>query len=55
MWLERGPDRCSLVRFQGGGALNSWGGGAAQIAHSGMAEDSRVTKINHFYNDSRYS
>ena len=48
--LNGGSDRCSLVRVQGGVALHSWGGGAAQIAHSGMAEDSRVTKINHFYN-----
>ena len=30
--------------------MNSWGGGAAQTAFSGMADVSSVTKINHFYN-----
>ena len=30
--------------------MHSWGGGAAQTASSGMADDSVVTKINHFYN-----
>ena len=28
-WLERGPVRCSRVRFPGGAVLNCWGGGAA--------------------------
>ena len=30
--------------------MHCWGGGAAQTASSGMADDGRVTKINHFYN-----
>ena len=33
-WPEQGPDRCSLVRFPGGAALNCWGGGAAWTASS---------------------
>ena len=28
-WLERGPARCSRVRFPGGAVLHCWGGGAA--------------------------
>ena len=47
---ERGPDRCSRVRIPGGAALHCWGGGAALTASSGMADSSRATKINHFYN-----
>ena len=27
-WLERGPDRCSRVRFPSGAALHCWDGGA---------------------------
>ena len=42
--------RCSWVRFPSGAALHCWGGGAAQTASSGMADGSRATKINHFYN-----
>ena len=38
-WLERGPDRCSRVRIPGGAALHCWGGGAAQTAYSGTADD----------------
>ena len=30
--------------------MHCWGGGAAQTASSGMADDSYVTKINHFCN-----
>ena len=47
---ERGPDRCSRVRVPGGVALHCWGGGAAQTASSGMADEGPVTIINHFYN-----
>ena len=28
-WLERGPVRCSRVRFPGGAVLQCWGGGAS--------------------------
>ena len=38
-WLERGSARCSLVRFQGGGALNCWGGVRIRRI-SGMADGS---------------
>ena len=30
--------------------MHCWGGGAAETALSGMADDGHVTKINHFYN-----
>ena len=49
-WLERGPDRCSRVRFPGGAVLYCWDGGAAQTASSEKADGSPVTKVNHFYN-----
>ena len=30
--------------------MHCWGGGAAQTASSGKADDRLVTKVNHFYN-----
>ena len=48
--LERGPDRCSRVRFPGGAVLNCWDGGAAKTASSEKADGSPVTKVNHFHN-----
>ena len=37
------------MRFPNGVALNSWGGGAAQFASSGMDHGSSVTRVSHFY------
>ena len=47
-WLERGSDRCSRVRIPGGAVLHCWGGGAAETASSGMADDRLVTKSTFF-------
>ena len=49
-WLERGPDRCSRVRFPGGVVLYCWDGGAAHTASLEKADGSPATKVNHFYN-----
>jgi len=49
-WLERGSDRCSLVRVPGGAAWYCWGGGAALTASPEMADGSPATGINHSCN-----
>ena len=54
-WLERGPDRRFRVRVPGGAVLNCWGGGAVNAASSGKANDSLVTKVNHFLQLQRLS
>ena len=41
------------MRVPGGVVLNCWGGGAAQTASPGKADDRLVTKVNHFYNGGR--